>query len=322
MASSFSIVGLVRALATNFGLKVFSVALALVLYLFVTVESDATSEVEYPVEYVTDDDKVLIGQPPMSIRAVLTGPFAPFLTYGSDDLEPIVVDLRGLNSGTRAQRIDFSDVVTPTGLSVAELDPQEFSVSTDNKVVRELPISADVVDRPPYGFKITEVRLNPETVEVEGPEKALKKLVNVTTRPFKVDDRTETFDLEVELQPPAPPQRLRQRQTVATVQIAEEFVTRTFVVNVRVQCPEGTLATVQPSAARLSLRGPMRFVNQLDEKKIDAFVDITSEIQAGQRVFTKTVELAALPDRTGLVEMAPEVRVRVRRVGVRNNPGP
>lgn len=322
MAERFSIVGLAQVVSNNFGLKVFSVALASVLYLFVTVESDATSEVEYPIDYVPDDDKVLIGSYPTSIRATLTGPFAPFLTYRSTDMEPIVVDLRGVDAGEIRQRIDFSDVVTPTGLAVQELSPQEFAVTVDNRVTREVSIVDNVVDRPPNGFKISEVRLTPSKIEVEGPESMIQTLTFVRTRPIEVSERTETFEVDIELQPLAAPQRLRQRETRATVVIAEEFVTRTFQVSIAVKGPEGVQAMVQPPVASLVLRGPMRFVNQLTDDSVEAFVDITSEIEAGERSFTKVVELGELPERTGLTELPPKVQVRVRRAGMRANPAP
>lgn len=321
MPSRFSLVGLIGSITTHFRLKAFSVLLATVLYMFVTVESDALAEVDYPVEVRLDDDEMLVGTYPTSIRATLTGPFAPFLTYRSTDVDPIVVDLRGVDAGEARPRIDFSDVVTPAGLAVVELSPQEFEVTIEKRVTRELPVVDNVVDRPPNGFKISEVRLEPSKVEVEGPESMVQALTFVRTRPIEVGSATENVELTVELQPLPAPQRLKQKSVEATVVITEEFVTRAFQVSVKV-LPESVEGEAQPELVRLEIRGPMRVVNQLTDDTIEAVVDVTEEAEAGVRSITKRLEVRNLPERTSLTELPPEVQVRVKRTGVRPRPAP
>lgn len=322
MASRRLFSGIANGVAQNFGLKAFSILLAMVLYLFVTVESDATADVEYPVEYYPDEDKVVIGSYPRSIRATLTGPFAPFVTYRSTDLDPIIVDLRGVDAGEVRQRIDFGDVVAPASLSVVGLAPQDFVVTIDNLIAREVSIVDNIVDRPPDGYKITEVRLKPDKVEVEGPESMVQTLTFVRTRPIEVGEATETFELEVELQGLAAPQRMKKRKTQATVVIEEEFVTRTFQAKVAVRAPEGIETTVQPAKVRLSVTGPMRLINELSDDTIDAVVDVAEEALAGEKLVTKTVAVENLPERSDLTELAPEVQVRLRRLGPRAQAAP
>ncbi|MEL6545669.1 MAG: hypothetical protein AAFQ82_13640, partial [Myxococcota bacterium] len=79
---------------------------------------------------------------------------------------------------------------------------------------------------------------------------------------------------------------------------------------------------VQPEVVRLELRGPMRLVNQLSDDTIEAVVDVTQEVESGERNITKRIEVRNLPERTSLTALAPEVQVRVRRTGVRLRPAP
>ena len=71
------------------------------------------------------------------------------------------------------------------------------------------------------GYEIVSVRSEPETVEVSGPESALKQLREAITEPIAVTDRTETMREVVTVGVADPTVRVRSPQTATvTVTIA------------------------------------------------------------------------------------------------------
>lgn len=307
----------------NLPLKAFSLLLAVLLYMFVSVEADSQVDVQFPVDYVLDEDEIMVGTYPTAVRATLSGPWASFWTYDTNDLDTIIVDLRGVEPGDGKHRIDFSDVNPPTGTTLLSIEPQEFELSIDKLITRELPVIDNVIDRPPDGFKISEVHLTPNKVEVEGPASMLQTLTFVKTRPIDASEKTESFELSVDLQGLPAPQRLKTRRVLARVEIAEEFVERAFLARVEVR-PETVTGTVVPAEVRVELRGPMRFVNQLSDKDIVAFVDVAEAAKDGTRTVEKPYEIdkSFLPERTTLRGTPVPVKVRINRYNPRPSPAP
>ncbi|HEX8031508.1 MAG TPA: YbbR-like domain-containing protein, partial [Vicinamibacterales bacterium] len=79
----------------------------------------------------------------------------------------------------------------------------------------------DIDGRPANGFDVTKVTSDPDTVEVAGPESALKRLQSATTEPVSVMDQTRSVREVVTIGVPDPSLRLRSPQTaVVTVTIS------------------------------------------------------------------------------------------------------
>jgi YbbR domain-containing protein len=88
--------------------------------------------------------------------------------------------------------------------------------------VRTVPVEPDVEGRPPAGYEVTRVTSDPATVEVAGPETALKRLRAAVTEPVSVEDQTRTVREVVIIGVPDASLRLRSPQTaVVTVTIAQ-----------------------------------------------------------------------------------------------------
>jgi hypothetical protein len=88
--------------------------------------------------------------------------------------------------------------------------------------VREQPT---IDGQPRTGFEVVRVRTDPETVEVAGPESALKQLREAITDPIAVTDRTETISEVVTVGVADPTVRVRAPQT-ATVTVTIAAVKR------------------------------------------------------------------------------------------------
>jgi YbbR domain-containing protein len=85
--------------------------------------------------------------------------------------------------------------------------------------VRIVRVQPTIDGRPARGYEIESVRSEPETVEVAGPESALKQLREAITEPISVTDRTDTVREVVTVGVADPVVRVRAPQTTTVTVI-------------------------------------------------------------------------------------------------------
>ena len=295
----------------NIRLKLFSLSVSLLLFFFVSVESVTPVEVDFPILYELPDDMLIMGRAPNSVHATLQGPWAAFQNYKSQDMDPIVVKLKEVGPGVLRHRIQITDVIAPAGMKTLAFRPAEIELSLDRKAERLIPVSADLIDRPSFGFEIADVRVDPKAVAVEGPISMVQTLDFVYTRPVDISGRENSLSLEIDLKPLSVPLRLKTTGVQVQIEIVEQFVERTFE-NVRVElsnAPEGS--RVSPENVVVYLKGPRKVLGTLNEKVLVAKVDIKADLPASGDLLEKVVKLEGVPERTLWTGLAPKVKVQL-----------
>jgi YbbR domain-containing protein len=306
-------------LTRDYPLKAFSLALALALYFFVSVENDRSVDVDFPIEYRTADDIELIGEHPTAINVTIAGPWASVRSYDPEKLAPVRIDLRDAGPGPVRRRLDVSDVNAPGGMTVVAMTPTQIDVTLDRKVEKQLPVSVDLgIDKPAYGFEVVAATSNPEKVRVIGPATVMQGIDTVPTRPLNLAGREEGFSEEIELRPLPLPLRLRDKVVAVDIDIREETATRLLPVTVRCRdLPAGTELVLEPEVIKVEVRGPRRLIDDFDKQSLVAYLDIANELDEGVRDFEKNVSVEGLPERIGLAGSLPSVRVKVTKLGGR-----
>lgn len=302
-------------LTRDWGLKLFSLTAAVLLFVFVTVESRGTLDVAYPLEYRTGSDVALVGDYPSVVSVSLTGPWAGVWTYDVEHLTPIVVDLRGAHAGALRHRIEYKDVRPPAGLSIVAVRPSELSLNLDRLSDRTIPIQVELgSEEPAPGFEVASIEVSPTRVRVSGPYTELKRIDSVATEPVSLAGADRDVEQRVLLRTPVGPFTLREREARVTVRLREKLVERTLLVPVEARgVPPGFSVEVAPESVRLELRGPQRVIDRLERGALKAFVDVSREAAGGSQQLPKAIALEGLPDRASLSGLMPRVEVRIQR---------
>jgi YbbR domain-containing protein len=299
-----------KGLAENLWMKLFSLCMSLLLFAFVSVENSTPVDVDFRVEYRLADDMMVVNDAPPVVHTTLRGPWAAFRSFDSMDVEPVVLDLLAAGPGTVRHFVDLAAVHPPGGMKVVSVRPAELEVVLDRRVVREVPVHADIAQEPAFGFEMLEVRLVPSRVRVVGPASKMQGLEYVSTRAIDIDGREDDLNLEVDVRPPSPPLRLLDKRVTAFVEISEELSQRTFM-DIGVEVIGGPAGAVpSPQQVNLTLKGPRKVLERLSRDAFLASVDVTPEAAAGAATADKSVILRRiLPERTQLVGSLPRVRV-------------
>jgi YbbR domain-containing protein len=311
-----------KFITENLSIKLFALAVAILLFLFVSVESATPVDVDFPINYDYDKDVMMItNNPPTVVHTTLQGPWASLRSFDVDDLPPVSIDLRRDGPGMARKTIDFSFVQAPGGMKVISVRPSEVEITLDRKIERLVSVQVDVTGEPAPGYVLESVTSDPPRVAVQGPMTAIQGLQFVATRPLDIDGRSEDLVVEVDLKAPASsagaPLRINEKRVRVSVQITEEFVTRSFD-NLEVMgegAPAGT--KLVPDRVSLKLKGPKSLVDALDPKTLEAFVEVQPEYDAGETTFEKVVKLRGQPERSQWVGQAPKVVVQIPRAKVK-----
>ena len=304
-------------LTRNFGLKAFSFGVALVMFIFVSLESTTPQDVEFPIEYRVANGMVVTGNPPDVLRATLQGPWANLRTWKTEDLQPVVIDLTNKVADTHRVEIETEWIKPPAGMDVKAFRPAEVTVGVDRLLSSNFPVVVTYDKLPPLGFRISGEQVEPRTVTVSGPASMVIGIDDddIETRPLDLSGSQDDVDIEreVRFREPKPGLRLMPRRVRLHIEIEEEFVERTFD-GIEVELLNGAPGMVaKPNEVTVTLKGPRRIVDKLQDDDVEIAVDALPEVGEGQTRFEKAVVLRNGSDNTLLVAPVPQVTIEVPR---------
>lgn len=298
--------------SNNFSLKIFSLAVAVVLYLFVSAESMTPIEVEFPIEYRTQEGVMVVGDSPTRIRTTLQGPWANFHSFAIESLIPVRVDLTKVSGATTIRHsISSRDIEPPGGMKVVAFSPSEWTIDIDIKVERLVEVKVDLVGRSLPGYEIVNVAVEPAQVRVVGPHRSFEALPFVRTLPVDVSQRETDLETRVDLRAPPSSLVLRQKNVLLNIEIQEEVVGRTFRdIPVQINNPPAGSPVKEP-VITFVLKGPRRIVDKIEQDTLEAFVDLADEVKTRKTEFEKVVQFRGLPERTSVSKPLPSVKIKL-----------
>lgn len=205
----------------NLGLKFLSTAIACLLWLLVAGERVVERVMRAPVEFQNLPAGLeLVGIPPDTVEVRLRGSSGALSRMASGDMAA-VLDLRTARPGRRLFHVTPTQITVPYGIEVVQVGPSTLPVEFEMTGFRTVPIEPVVEGKPADGFEVTKVTTEPQTVEVTGPESALKRLANAVTESVSVADENRSVKESVTIGVPDASLRLRAPQSaVVTVTIA------------------------------------------------------------------------------------------------------
>jgi YbbR domain-containing protein len=205
----------------NLGLKFLSTGIACLLWLLVAGERVVERVMRAPVEFQNLPAGLeLVGIPPDTVEVRLRGSSGALSRMASGDMAA-VLDLRTARPGRRLFHVTPTQITVPYGIEVVQVGPSTLTMEFEMTGFRIVPIEPVIEGKPADGFEVTKVTTEPATVEVTGPESALKRLENAVTEPLSVANENRSVKESVTIGVPDASLRLRAPQSaVVTVTIA------------------------------------------------------------------------------------------------------
>ena len=196
----------------NLGLKIASLILASLLYAHVVTEQERERVVNVSIAVVgLADTLTATGELPQRVQVKVRGKWKDLIRLGltrpvlSLDLAaskpgPFRTSITGEDVQRRALSADLARLVTVTEV----LEPRSVDLEVEAKASRYVPVRARVIGALPTGYRIDgAIRVEPDSVRVQGPTRALQEMDTLYTVPVDITGERERIQRQVGLDLPA-----------------------------------------------------------------------------------------------------------------------
>lgn len=183
----------------NLGYKLAALALALILWAAAQGLRSVEETIDVPVALESiPDDVLVVGQSAREINLRLVGSRAA-LRRAARELDHYSISLEG------AAAPDFHHAVTTEGFSIPRgarilfRSPSSVRFKLEQVVTKTVPVRADLVGKPPEGYMIAGVRVEPAEITLRGAPSELRRVQYVATDRVDVSRLRAPLEQEVRL---------------------------------------------------------------------------------------------------------------------------
>ena len=172
-----------RFFTQNFGLKILSLAVALLLWWTVAREPESQLVLRVPIEfYHVPQDLVFNSEVVPQAQIRVRGPQRVLRQMEQSDIHPSV-DLAGATPGERTYNMTANMIRVPNGAEIEQIVPSQLRLNFDRPLQREVPVKARVTGTFAPGFHIVALVVQPDVVHIAGPAHRVDQIESVITDP-------------------------------------------------------------------------------------------------------------------------------------------
>jgi YbbR domain-containing protein len=300
----------------HIGLKLLSVAIALMLWMVIAGEETVERGLRVPLEMQQFPAGLeLLGDVPTTVDVRVRGVSGTLSRVSPGDIVAML-DLRGARAGERLFHLTPEQVRVPFGVEVVQVSPPTVAVVFEKTASRIVPIRPAIDGKPAAGYMVGKSTADPPTVEVVGPESAVRRVTDAITEPVSVAGAQHPVQETVTVGTLDPAVRVKtQRTTSVTVPIVPaplEQTVRNRPVHLR-NLAASLTAGVVPSDVDVTLRGNREALSRVQPDDATAFVDLAG---LGVGEYTLTVYADSSRD-AGVARIEPNA-VQVRITSAKN----
>jgi len=210
-----------RMFLKNWGLKLFSFLLALILWLTLITPEKVFSDkwLTIPLElHNIPPEMELMEKPPASVDVKIRASKSLINDITSANVHA-VLNLEKASLDQEDYPLRKSMISIPSGAEVREIRQSQVSLKLERTREILLDVEANIIGELKKGLKVENVGVFPPQVLIKGPESKVKDNYKVRTSPIDISSFTETTELEADLILPNPDLRLASTQTKVRVRI-------------------------------------------------------------------------------------------------------
>lgn len=187
-----------RRLTHNLGWKLASLGLSVLLWFAIVGEPELVAIQPVPLLYRNLPPNLLLrSDAPDQVHAELRGPSGR-LTRETLSEVFAAVDLRGVEKpGTMTFTLSESDFSLPQGVTFLRAVPSQVSLRFEWILSKRVPVTIQLTGALPDGYRLAAQTVDPETLEVSGPETSVRGIEFATTDPVDLSGLTGNAQVKV-----------------------------------------------------------------------------------------------------------------------------
>ncbi|UCE42016.1 MAG: YbbR-like domain-containing protein [Candidatus Aminicenantes bacterium] len=210
-----------RLFLRNWGLKLFSFIIALVLWLTLIPDDKIFDEKMLPVRLDVHNippGMALVEKPPPTLNVIIRAPKRLIDQFTSANVNA-VLDLREARVDVQDYYLSTNMIRAPEGAEIKEVVPMQVRLKLERIVEEMLEVVPDIMGELAEGLGVAKIEVSPSRVRVRGPESKVNKDDRVRTTPVDISALTGPTEVEASLILPNPDVRLVTSRTTVMVRI-------------------------------------------------------------------------------------------------------
>jgi len=297
----------------HIGLKVLSVAFAVILWLVVSGDEIVERGIRVPLEFQQFPSGLeMMGEPPAVVDVRVRGASSTLSRLGAGDIVA-QLDIRSARVGRRLYQMTPEQVRVPFGVQVVQVTPPTVPLAFELSASKQVPVAPAVEGDPAPGYVVGKVTVEPPTVEVVGPRSAIERVNEASTEPVSVAGARENVNDGVTVGFLNPALRLK---TPGLAQVRVEVLPGPVERTLRerpvhlVNVDSDLVARAVPSSVDVVLRGSREGVDRTNVSEVVAYVDLA---RLGVGTYTLPVRVES-PSHAGVARVLPAtIQVNITR---------
>ena len=299
----------------NAALKFVALVLALTIFILVQSDEDVHVSIDLGLSYLLPDDRVLVTERPEKVRITVRGTRRQTRRFSEREHDRLYIDLKD----HRASEFVFRDdmVSLPEGLDLVRLTPESFRTEFERRIEKTAPVEVRTSGKPERGYVVKSKAAEPNQVLIRGAESQVLATTTVKTQEIPLDGRNATFSTVVPLVAPGRSVDIVDESEVeAEIRLEpEQGVRRLDAVPIVVRPgadsnPQSAdQFSAEPSTVTVVLRGAVLDIEEVEPKKLEAYVEVFNVDVALNRSRKARVNIKA-PQNVGIEISPPEVTLR------------
>jgi YbbR domain-containing protein len=188
----------ILALVThNLGWKLLSLAIAIVVWGFVSNEPELSTFATAGVEYKNlPDDLEISTDPVSSVKLELRGPSGELRGVGDGRAQPeVILDMSRVQPGERTFPIGDGNVKLVRGVRLVRAIPSEVRFHFERRAERTVKVSPRFTEG--NGYEVAGFSVSPESLAIAGPASRVARVDTVLTDAVNIPAQAGSFDYQV-----------------------------------------------------------------------------------------------------------------------------
>ncbi len=265
-----------KKITYNWHIKLLSVVLAFIMWLYVDSLQEKERFFSVPLEIRNVPPEYIVSNEiPQFVKLVVRGKEETLSLIDSEGVTAYLDFGNNIGQSNRvAVKVDRENI--PDGVSIKEISPRMVEVRIAKVITKKVRVVPVIVSKLPNGYTLEDLSIEPEFVEVRGPESLLEGFDSIYTEEIDIGSLTETTIIDAHADTSdARIALVGEAHITVKVNIKEEYVVKWLegVPVVPVNLKEGLRASVQDGAVSLLLRMPRRIEQSLTVESLSVYFD-------------------------------------------------
>jgi YbbR domain-containing protein len=192
---------LLAKVAENWVIKVLSIAVAIILFVFHQMSTLDQRFFSVPLDIESHGNMIPASSYPRTVRVSIRGEASKLGPILEEDIEAYLDLDRYSSRSTQKIPVQIRKKGTTLGIEPLEINvnPAIISMEVDHKLGKMVPVSLVLQGTPQQGYELVSYSLNPSQVQVYGPSTLLGNLNDLSTQPVDLEGRSEDFSATLSL---------------------------------------------------------------------------------------------------------------------------